>query len=79
MVNLGGKIKEARVARGASRRKMVVALDNAGVRITEKTLGNWEKNKTTPDAHQIKAIADMLGYDLGYFFVPIDNTKLVSK
>lgn len=53
-------------ARGDRRREALAAA--AGV--STDTIKNWEKGVCEPDASKLKAIADLTGKPLDYFFLP---------
>lgn len=55
------KLKNARQICGYTIKEATIKLRNAGVKISEKTLYNWESGTRTPDADEFISICDAYG------------------
>lgn len=53
---MGERFRSIRKAKGMTRRDVAKAID-----VTEATLGNWERGKTEPKAHDIIALCKLYG------------------
>ena len=60
MTNIGERIKRARGLKKLSRRAFVAALEEKGLRLTERTVQNWETGFTEPRYSQIVIVREIL-------------------
>lgn len=61
MSDFSEKLKSARIFSGYSIKEATVKLISAGIKISEKTLYNWESGTRTPDADDFMIICDVYG------------------
>jgi transcriptional regulator with XRE-family HTH domain len=59
---LGGRIREARAARGWKQRELA-----SEVEVEPITVSRWERGATTPDLDVLRLVADATGKPLSYF------------
>jgi transcriptional regulator with XRE-family HTH domain len=59
---LGGRIREARAARGWKQRELA-----SEVEVEPITVSRWERGATTPDLDVLRLVADATGRPLSYF------------
>ena len=57
-------LKQLRNKKKLTRQDVVLALHDAGLKITENTLQNWENGKGEPDVSDAKILADIYGVTL---------------
>jgi transcriptional regulator with XRE-family HTH domain len=59
---IGGRIREARAARGWKQRELA-----SEVEVEPITVSRWERGATTPDLDVLRLVADATGKPLSYF------------
>ncbi len=64
----GKRLADLRQERGRTRRDVMIALHKLGCSVTEPTLNNWEKGRTSPNIQQVKNLAIVFEVEIGYFF-----------
>lgn len=68
----GRSIKVFRAERGLSRDKLVIALNEAGIKATTRnTIANWENGKTKIDAESLTGIAMFFNKPITAFFIEV--------
>ena len=71
----GSVIEQLRKQNFMSQLDLIAKLYNLGLRISRPTLRNWEKNITTPDAHQLSFIARVFKKQIDYFYTKGKEAK----
>ena len=67
---LSSALRQARETAGLSREQVAVA-----VRKSVRTIQEWERGATEPDASDLGIIAGLTGRQLDYFFNPAESSE----
>lgn len=65
---LNNKIKEARLQKEMTQKKLSQELTNLGLKTSNTAIANWESGLNKPDADTILALCKILEKDGNYFF-----------